>query len=72
MIELSSYYKGDDTATICTHAIDIHNYTDYFIQYKRNGECFFTEKFPGRSIYYIEDAAENWALGIKSDPFPAK
>jgi hypothetical protein len=62
MIELSTYYKGDDTATICNIS------TEYFIQYKRNGECFYTETFPGRSIYYVEDAAENWALGIKVLP----
>ena len=81
MIELSTYYKDGDfenkdngravnkyiwTATLCVSA------TEYFIQYKKDGECFFTEEFPGRSIYYVEDAAENWALGIKSDPFPAK
>lgn len=26
---------------------------------------FFTEDFPGKSTRYVEDAAENWALGIK-------
>ena len=26
---------------------------------------FFTEDFPQKSINYVEDAAENWALGIK-------
>ena len=78
MIELSTYYKDKEfegttavnkyllTATLCVSA------TEYFIQYKKGGECFFTENFPGRSLYYVEDAAENWALGIKSDPFPAK
>ena len=26
---------------------------------------FFEEEFPGKSVNYVEDAAENWALGIK-------
>jgi hypothetical protein len=26
---------------------------------------FFEESFPNNSISYVEDAAENWALGIK-------
>jgi len=65
MIELSKYYnnKNEQTAVVCVSA------TDYYIKYyKKNGECFHTEPFPGRSVYYVEDAAENWALGIKNDP----
>ncbi len=30
-----------------------------------NDNIFFTEEFPGKSVGYVEDAAENWALGIK-------
>ena len=26
---------------------------------------FFREDFPNNSIGYVEDAAENWSLGIK-------
>ena len=62
------------TATVCVSAdaVPSRETTEYFIQYKKDGECFFTEEFPGHSLYYVEDAAENWALGVKSDPFPAK
>jgi hypothetical protein len=28
-------------------------------------EKFFVEDFPDKSMRYVEDAAENWALGIK-------
>ena len=73
MIEISTYYKdkSKDTATICSDA------TDYFIQYRTDrhrgrtneGEVIFTEKFSGHSIYYVEDAAENWVMGIKPDPW---
>ena len=65
MIEISTYYKdkSKDTATICSSA------TDYFIQYRKDGEVIFTEKFSGHSIYYVEDAAENWSKGIKPNPW---
>jgi hypothetical protein len=63
MIELSKYYsdKNEKTAVVCVSA------TDYYLKYyEKNGRCFHTESFPGRSVYYVEDAAENWALGIKN------
>jgi hypothetical protein len=43
------------------HGHDAH-YIEY---YDQNGNMFHTEHFPGRSIHYVEDAAENWTLGIK-------
>ena len=37
-----------------------------FIKYlDDNDVMFFEENFPNNSISYVEDAAENWALGIK-------
>lgn len=30
-----------------------------------DGEKFFTEHFPDKSVHYVKDAAENWTLGIK-------
>jgi hypothetical protein len=33
--------------------------------YDTRGEAFQTESFPGKSLRYVEDTAENWALGIK-------
>ena len=30
-----------------------------------NNNKFFEEDFPNKAISYVEDAAENWALGIK-------
>lgn len=44
------------------------NYKDeaFFIKYfDENNKQFFTEEFPNKSMRYVEDAAENWALGIK-------
>tara|TARA_R110000796_G_scaffold22986_6_gene66140 strand:+ start:515 stop:769 length:255 start_codon:yes stop_codon:yes gene_type:complete len=37
-----------------------------FIKYfDDNNNKFFEEDFPNKAISYVEDAAENWALGIK-------
>ena len=38
----------------------------YFIEYVKASSVFKTETFPGKSVHYVEDAAENWALGIKT------
>ena len=37
-----------------------------FIKYFDDNDVkFFEEDFPNKTIGYVEDAAENWALGIK-------
>ena len=36
-------------------------YIDFFVE----GEKIKTEEFPGKSIHYLNSAAENWAVGIK-------
>jgi hypothetical protein len=37
-----------------------------FIKYYDDNDVkFFEEEFPNKSIPYVEDAAQNWALGIK-------
>lgn len=39
----------------------------YYIKYyDMNGHQINEEAFPGKSIHYVKDAAENWALGIKN------
>ena len=35
------------------------------IQYIKSDSVFNEERFPGKTLRYVEDAAENWALGIK-------
>ncbi len=37
-------------------------YIDY---YDAGGHKFYTEAFPNKSIHFVEDAAENWALNVK-------
>lgn len=38
----------------------------YSIKYFINETLQTTESFPNNSIYYVEDAAENWISGIKT------
>jgi hypothetical protein len=38
---------------------------DYSARYYINDEFVKTEVFHGRSIFYVEDAIENWFAGIK-------
>ena len=62
MITISKYYKDDGEG----HAEIISDIDCYDIfYYDKNGDKVFQESFPGKSLYYVEDAAENWALGIK-------
>lgn len=38
----------------------------YYIDfYDAGGNKFFTETFPGKSVHYVEDAADNWTRDIK-------
>jgi hypothetical protein len=38
-----------------------------FIKYfDDNNVKFFEEDYPDKAVSYVEDAAENWALGIKT------
>lgn len=59
---ISTYYSdcGEGFATV----IEGDGY--YLIEYYTNeGVILHEEKFEGKSLHYVEDAAENWALGIK-------
>tara|TARA_B110000858_G_C17760287_1_gene454182 strand:- start:1027 stop:1239 length:213 start_codon:yes stop_codon:yes gene_type:complete len=38
----------------------------YIKYFDANGKQFFIEEFPNKAIGYVEDAAENWTLGIKT------
>tara|TARA_R110000851_G_scaffold133485_1_gene268395 strand:+ start:142 stop:351 length:210 start_codon:yes stop_codon:yes gene_type:complete len=43
-----------------------HTEEDGFsIDYLINNEAVKTEQFSGKSIFYVEDAVENWFSGIK-------
>ena len=62
--KLSTYYSETDKSYCEVH----FNYKEevaYIKYFDDNGKKFFTEEFPNRSLRYVEDAAENWVMGIK-------
>lgn len=64
MKHISTYFK--EGAELKSRAEVVVENGDYSIHYYNlNGQLFHTESFAGKSLQYVEDAAENWALGIK-------
>lgn len=61
---ISTYY-ADDNRGHCELHVDYKEEMFYLKYFDDNGKQFFTEEFPNKSMRYVEDAAENWALGIK-------
>lgn len=37
----------------------------YTVTYEMNGEVVKTEDFPGKNLYFVEDAVANWFSGVK-------
>lgn len=65
---ISEYYREDRAVAkiyrVITEMDGDHSY--YSITYKdKDGFRLGTEDFPFKSLQYVEDAAENWTLGIK-------
>tara|TARA_B110000908_G_C10238119_1_gene444532 strand:+ start:1348 stop:1566 length:219 start_codon:yes stop_codon:yes gene_type:complete len=66
--KLSTYYKGGDTkGAYCDVHIDLKEEYLYINYFNANGQKFSSESFIGKSKRYVEDAAENWCMGIKTD-----
>jgi hypothetical protein len=62
---ISTYFKENANAAraeVLKNEAGSYYYIDY---YDAGGNKVFTEAFPDKSIQYVEDAAENWAVGIK-------
>lgn len=60
---ISSFFKTRELV-----AKVIHQDHMFVIEYYNNGIKFHTEEYPNASVHYVEDAAENWTLGIKKLP----
>lgn len=62
--KISTYYPevGKGWCEIHLDSKDESLYIKYF---NESGVVFFSEDYPNKSMQYVEDAAENWALGIK-------
>ncbi len=62
---ISTFFKENANAAraeVMKNEAGGYHYIDY---YDPGGNKVFTEAFPDKSIRFVEDAAENWALGIK-------
>jgi hypothetical protein len=58
-------YLTNDNRGHCEIHVDAKNEVFYIKYFDSNGKQFYTEDFPNKSLRYVEDAAENWVLGIK-------
>lgn len=64
MQHISSYFKeGSSQKARAEIVLDESGYNIHY--YNINGDLFKSESFSGKSLRYVEDAAENWAMGIK-------
>ena len=62
---IKEYFKEDGTGSAQVHKK--RGVNEFFILYLNGeGERLGVEHFPEKSIHYVEDAAENWVLGIKT------
>jgi len=62
--KISTYYS-DHNEGYAEVWIDFKEELAFIKYFDDNNNRFFEEDFPGKSVRYVEDAAENWALGIK-------
>lgn len=64
-ILISTFFKENAQsarAEVMRNDAGDYYYIDY---YDSAGNKFYTETFPGKSIHFVEDAAENWASNVK-------
>lgn len=63
MTTLISTYFAENSSARAEVKKDSDSYQIEY--YDQGGTLFHTEDFSGKSLRYVEDAAENWAMGIK-------
>ena len=63
---ISTYWRESDNATAQVFGNEEDGYAIQY--YDSSGMLIDKESYPGKSVRFHEDAAENWALGIKSLP----
>jgi len=62
--KISTYWANDGRGR-CEVCVDFKEEIIYIEYFDDKDHLFYTEDFPNKSLRYVEDAAENWALGIK-------
>ena len=62
--KISTYYsdKGNGYAEVW---MDFKEEVAFIKYFDDNKNKFYEEEFPNKTIGYVEDAAENWAVGTK-------
>ena len=63
--KISTFYNDNTSLGHCEIHVNYKEEMFYIKFFDNEGRRFFTEEFPGKSMRYVEDAAENWCLGIK-------
>lgn len=63
--KISTYYADPPGRGHCEVHMDLKEEMAYIVYFDDNSKQFFSEDFPDKSLRYVEDAAEHWALGIK-------
>jgi len=64
MMIVSTYFKEDSSGPRAEVHKDGSGYAIHY--YDASGERLKTESHAGKSVHWVESAAENWALGIKT------
>lgn len=59
---ISEYFNSDNTTT---KAVVIKADGGYYIEYYIQNALAKSEFFENQSLQFVENAAENWALGVK-------
>lgn len=62
---LSTYYADPPNKGYCEVHFNFKEEYAYIKYFDENEQYYHTEDFIGKSLRYVNDAAENWALGIK-------
>ena len=65
MGKLITTFESDRTNNYCEVHMDMKEEFAYIKFYNADNDKMKIEEFRGKSLGYVEDAAENWALGIK-------
>lgn len=61
---ISTFYKENISNKARAEVVEDND--DFVIHYyNAQGDLFRMENFSGKSLHYVEDAAENWTRGIK-------
>lgn len=57
-----SYYLSDDET--CKSVVSVDG-EKFIVEYYENGRLLEVEEYTDKSIHFVEDAAENFVLGVK-------